>query len=491
MTELYSLSNIKENLGPAVNSVCDEVSPAITPDGRTIYFCRSFCRGNIGKEDIWVSTLDENGEWSRAINAGKSINVGIANFASSVLADGNTILLGSAFDSSGNQIEGVSLVSKTNDGWSKPENLIITNFSNQSKSNGFFLSNDGKILLMTIKKDDSFGEKDIYVSFLDKEKNIWSEPLNLGDMVNSTGDEISPFLASDGVSLYFSSDGHKGFGGADVFVSKRLDNTWLNWSNPINLGPEINTADWDAFFKITAKGDYAYFASNKDSYGNSDIFKIKVPEMVRPKTVVLVKGTITDAKTYKPISAEIEVFSFPEGKSETSIKSNFYNGMYAFTLQVGDVWRMTISAVDYENQEFILDLSGINEYNELQRDFALTPGIDSVFLMRNVLFELGKVESDQESVAQIGIISSFLKNNDDYFIEVVGNTDVVGTDKNNKEISILRAKNAAEVLIKYGIPENRIKIKGKSYKDPISDNNTDEGRALNRRVEFNLIRKQQ
>ncbi len=488
LVQTFSLSNNKENLGPAINSVCDELSPIITPDGKTIYFCRSYCRGNLGKEDIWVSFLDENDEWTRAVNAGISLNIGQSNFASSVLADGNTILLGSAFDSLGKQIEGVSLVRRTENGWSKPENLIITNFKNHSKSYGFFLSNDGRVLLMTIKGDDSFGEKDIYVSFL-VEGNIWSEPLNLGDIINTQGEEISPFLASDGVYLYFSSDGRKGCGSADVFVSKRLDDSWLNWSHPINLGPEINTPDWDAFFKITAKGDYAYFASNKDSYGQSDIFRIKVPERVRPQTVVLVQGTIKDGKSLKPILADIEVMTYPENKSETAVKSNYFNGQYGFTLQIGDVWSMKISAENYEPQTCILDLSNIEEYTELQRDFSLTPKLDSIFLMRNILFELGKENFDHESNPYFEIISKFLNQNKDYYIEIVGHSDNIGTDKKNKEISEQRAKNAKETLVKAGIPEDRIKTKGKSNKEPITSNDTEEGRALNRRVEFYLHKK--
>ncbi len=486
----YSNSKSKINLGNSVNSICNEISPIVSSNGDSLFFCRSFCRGNIGNDDIWISELDENNEWSRAKNSGKQLNLGKTNFVTSVFANGNKLLLGSSFDNNGKQIQGASVVTKTENGWSKPINITIKNFVNNSKTNGFFLSNDSKILLMTLNNESSYGEKDIFVSFLENGYN-YSEPFNLGDLINTKGDEISPFLANDGVTLYFSTDGRSGFGNADIYMSTRLDSTWMNWSEPINLGKDINSEGWDAFFKLSPKGDIGYFASNVESYGESDIFFAKLPEKIRPKTVSLVHGSIRDAKTMKPMKALVELFSYPEKKRYSFTYSNSNDGTYELSLPVRDIWTIKISNDDYFSQDYIIDLSLIDTHQVYIRDISLSSKLDTLFFMRNILFEFAQTNNKLNKSEEISILLKFLEHNNDYVIEVVGHSDSIGSPKNNERISLDRAKKAAEVLMNFGISKNRIIISGQSFFNPIAPNDTEEGRALNRRVEFYLRKKQQ
>ena len=218
-TELLSQSKKYEpqNLGSGVNSKCDELLPIISADGKTLFFCRDNCTGGFGGQDIWVSKLKPNGIWGNAVIIGSPLNNEHNNFVASVTPDGNTLLLGNVYNKDGTVGPGISLSKKIQGGWSFPEKVIIKNYYNNSSSGSFFLANDGRTLLMTAQRDDSYGKKDIYVSFLEDD-NSWSAPMNLGAAINTSEEEISPFLASDGVTLYFSSEGRGGFGSADVLI---------------------------------------------------------------------------------------------------------------------------------------------------------------------------------------------------------------------------------------------------------------------------------
>ena len=218
-----------ENLGPNVNSSYDEVGPVISPDGKTLYFDRPNHPENFGDDDIWVSELQANGSWSLGRNIGAPLNNADNNFVSSVTPDGNTLLLGNVYNRDGSMGPGVSIVRRTRTGWGTPQALKIRNYYSTASTANYSLANDGKTLLMAIQRNDSYGEMDLYVSFL-QPNNEWSEPMNLGPDINSTGYDRTPFLAADGVTLYFSSDGLGGYGSSDIFVSRRLDSTWQRWS---------------------------------------------------------------------------------------------------------------------------------------------------------------------------------------------------------------------------------------------------------------------
>ena len=267
----------KENLGRSINTKYSEHWPVISPDGRTLYFLREEDPVNYGESgDIWFSTLQNDGTWTLAQHYGKPLNSFDGGSVCSVTPDGNTLLLLGMYKIDGRiNFNGFSLSHRTKDGWSFPLGIVIKNIYNDNNHWSGYLSNDGKKLFMGIERKDSYGECDIYISFL-QNNNVWSEPINLGNVINSKEMEEDAFLAADNVTLYFESKGHGGFGGFDVFMSKRLDDSWKKWSTPVNLGPEINTSKDEQEYYITAKGDYAYFASDDNSYGNLDIFRIKL-----------------------------------------------------------------------------------------------------------------------------------------------------------------------------------------------------------------------
>lgn len=487
LASIYAQNQVRENLGKNINTECYELSPVISPDGKTLYFTRSECAGNTGKEDIWVSHLQPDSTWSKAVNMGSPLNNKGNNFVSWVSPDGNTLLLGSIYDTTGLDVkEGVSITSMGEKGWETPQGLIIEDYYNLNQSNGFCMNSEGNILLMTVERMDSFGKKDIYVSFL-QSNGLWTAPKNIGAQINTKEDEISPYLAHDGISLYFSSTGHGGYGNADVFVSRRLDDSWTNWSEPKNLGAGINTPEWDAFFKLTALGDYAYFVSNKSSYGKSDIYRIKIPETFRPRVVILVKGRVVNAKTKMPISTQVSFI--PEGKDSVQksvAKSNLATGEYAVTLLPARKYQIRGKIDGFKEFESSIDLSKDLVYREIIKNIELVPNSDSLIFLPNIFFKSGQIQPDDSTAQTIQRISDFLKKNADYTIVVSGFADNKGGEQKNIDLSRQRAEKVKEYFISIGTPENQIETVAMGQNDPIASNDTDEGRALNRRVELSL-----
>lgn len=340
-----------ENLGTNVNSKYSDAVDAIAPDGKTLFISRDKHPDNIGGteggRDIWYSTLKADGSWSLATNIGEPINNDGHNFVNSITPDGNTLLLANLYSKDGSaRGKGLSMTHRTANGWSFPENLNIQNFINKSTHNEAALSPDGKVILLSIQTDDNYGMNDIYVTFL-MENGDWTEPKNIGTTVNSVGDETGPFIAADGVSLYYSTNGISGFGNNDIFLSRRLDDTWTKWSEPENLGSGINTPRFDAYYSIAASGDYAYFTSSANSLGEEDVFRIALPKAVKPQPVVLVSGKVFDSKTKQPIAAAIKYEALSGGTNSGIARSNPATGEYKIALPAGKDFGFRAEAKNY------------------------------------------------------------------------------------------------------------------------------------------------
>jgi hypothetical protein len=294
--QLLASGIVIEALDSNVNSDYSELNPVLSPDGKVLYFSRQNHPDNIGgtddKEDIWYSELDSTGRWQLAQNMGTKFNNSGPNWLNNIHAvtpDGKSaiMVLGNKYDyknKAGTIVKmtaGVSISSNIGGEWSRPVALNIANDYNFSERAAYFLTNNRQTLIMSVEREDSEGDRDLYVSFL-KSDSTWTEPANLGNVVNSAGEESSPFLASDDKTLYFSSKGFSGYGGSDIYVSRRLDDTWTNWSEPENLGPEINSPLEDLFFNIPASSEYAYY-SKGITETNTDIFRVKLPIVRSPE----------------------------------------------------------------------------------------------------------------------------------------------------------------------------------------------------------------
>lgn len=487
-------SSKPENLGEAINSIYDEVAPMISPDGRTIYFVRKFHPENAGgindEDDIWYSVRDENGHWAPARNIGLPLNNKYNNFVQSITPDGNQLLLANVYNKDGSTAPGVSLTYKTKQGWAFPEKQTIDDFMNLSPFANYYLSNDGQFLLMSLERKDSYGEMDLYVSFR-KGDNRWSKPLNLGPIINTSVNDYSPFLAADGVTLYYSTSGKSGFGMEDIFVSTRLDDTWQNWTEPQNLGNVLNSPLSDTKYNIPASGEYAYFSSTNKSLGKNDIFRIKLPSKVKPKPVVLISGKVLNEKTNKPIDARIIVEELPGGKEVAIARTDPNTGEFKIILPAGKKYGFRAIGLGFFDVNKNIDLTDITEYTEIEDEMLrLSPiEVGSVVRLNNIFFEFAKAVLLPESYPELDRTSEFLKNNPTIEIEIGGHTDDIGSDVTNQKLSEKRARAVADYIISKGIDPKRLTVVGYGESRPIAFNTDEEGRAMNRRVEFKVMKK--
>lgn len=497
-----------ESLDKNVNSEFSELNPLLSPDGKTLYFSRRNHPDNVGgvndKEDIWYSELGSDGKWQLAKNMGPTFNNSGPNFVNTIQAvtpDGKSaiMILGNKYLPKGNSGEvvkmlaGVSISSNVGGEWTEPVGLNITNDYNFNEKANYFLTNNRKTMIMSVEREDSQGDRDLYVSFM-KDDSIWTEPLSLGKVVNTAAEESAPFLAADDKTLYFSSKGFSGYGGSDIYVSKRLDDTWTNWSEPENLGPEINSPLEDLFFNIPANSDNAYY-SRGVTETNMDIFRVKLPIMRSPDPWVTVKGKLIDAKTGEPIGAKIIYERLPDGTEMGITQSDPKTGEYEIKLPAGHLYGIRAEAKDHISESQNLDLRNITSDMVIDhKDFILAPiGVaaiaeNAVITLNNIFFDFDKATLKPESFPELNRIVEMMSERSTMQVEISGHADATGDAKYNLGLSKRRAESVKKYLTGKGVIETRIAVTYYGEEKPVESNATKEGRRKNRRVEFKILK---
>lgn len=501
-----------ENLGNAVNSEYNEINPVISPDGKTLFFGRvshpQNAHGQEGSQDIWYTELNNN-QWTLAKRMAQPLNKEEYNCAYSVTPDGNTLLIMGAYDRGNYQTRGFSFSKRTANGWSPPQKLSIPGLEGMSKGEYMcgFLSNDGKTLLMAFSEKKRSTKDDMYVSFLQK-NGIWTKPQDLGNEVNTDDfTETTPFLAADGNTLYFSSDRPGGQGSNDIYYTRRIDKTWKRWSKPVNLGPAINTEGYDAYYSVAAAGDYAYMVSKKNSLGKGDIVRIKIksdesdgkdgtskptiPLVPAPDPVVLLSGKVLDTKTGKPIDARIIYENLADGTEVGTAQTDPRTGEYKIVLPKGIKYGVRAVAKDFIAEAQNIDLTDMKDFKEISgTNLTLVPiEVNAVGVLNNLFFDTGKSEVRPDSYPELDRMVLTFNENPGLVLEIGGHTDNVGTDAANIKLSQERADSVREYMIGKGIEPDRVQSKGYGEAKPKATNDTEEGRQINRRVEFKVLKK--
>ena len=419
--------------------------------------------------------------------------------------------------------------------WTQPSVVEISYFKNKSEDQSACISADGNIMLFSIESFGSHGNEDIYVSFKQPEDS-WSEPKNLGGTINTKFQEFTPFLAEDNKTLYFASNGHGGLGSRDIFVSRRLDDTWNNWSRPVNLGDTINTEGMELSLVIPPGGDYVYVVSTQNSDGYGDINKINIspevfeqrlpaiieepiiidtiaeviidttsiarvidtiPEIVRtpiiqtpePKADILVlEGKILNAKTQQPIYALLTFENALDESQKEVIETDTVNGTYRILLSKNNNYNVKVSARRFFSKNEKLEIVG-QEVSELNLVYFLIPLVKGVTIdLKNVFFVRGTSHIISSSFTELDRVVSMMKENPTVFIELSGHTDNRGDSNLNLKLSQQRAAKVKEYLVSKGIEKRRIVSKGYGSTRPKYSNKNEEARKLNRRVEFTILK---
>jgi outer membrane protein OmpA-like peptidoglycan-associated protein len=462
----------------------------ISPDGKTLYYTRWKHPDNLGNQknqDVWFAEMQNDGKWGSAKPIGTPINNAEHNAICAISPDGKTILLNNVYLKDGSMSKGVSMSLKTVAGWGFPKPMNILNFKNKSDYAEYSFSPNGRVLIMTGQFTDTQGGKDIYVSFLQPD-NIWSEPKNIGKRVNTADEESTPFIASDGKTLYFSSKGFSGYGNNDIFISRRLDDTWLKWSEPENLGTIINTPEWDGYFSISALGDYAYFASQENALGEEDIFKLKVPESIKPNAVIQVTGGVYNMIDKKPISARINVQNLTD-KDTVCVSYDPETGDYKMMLPSKQNYTISATKKGYMAVSEPMDFTKENNFKEFKKNIYLLPiQAGQKMTLNSVFFEQSKAQMLTESFAELDRIIKVMKENPNMEIMLEGHTDNQGDWNANLQLSKERVEEVKKYLTAGGIDLKRVQTQGYGSTRPIASNNSEEKKKLNRRVEVTIVR---
>ena len=497
-----------EKLSSNVNSSYIEHSPLISPDGKRLYFSRKYHPDNIGgvndSEDIWMSELDdETGEWKPAVNVGPPLNTEGPNFISSItLVDGEEVLiLGNRYGQRGRMYNGVSMAKRQGDGYTSPVSLEVTNEYNYSPKTDFFLDPSGEALIISAERDDSYGGRDLYVSF--KKGGIWTEPLNLGSDINTAGEEVAPFQGQDGKTLYYSTNGISGYGGADIFVALRLDNTWKKWSSPENLGSGLNTPDDDQYFSIPSSGRHIYFSRGTVD-DDTDIFRFKADELFLSDDspylaslnhlvgsdpvdyVVILKGQVKDENGVVP-DATVILERLPDGLKIADMKTDD-QGNYRFAVRGGARYGVSVDIDGFLSERKNYDFNDISATDTISSDLQLTKiEVGAAIVLNNIFFDFDKAVLKTSSYSELNRILDLMNEGKINKIEISGHTDSVGDDSYNKALSERRAKAVYSFFLNNDISKDRMQSIGYGETKPKVPNDTAESRSINRRVEFKIL----
>lgn len=494
---LYNLNNPvpfePRNLGSSINTQYDDYLPSITADEQKMLITsRIPYEGSQDNapmkethEDFFISYKMDS-TWSPRKNIGKPINTLGNEGAQTMTADGTMLFFTACERPDGFGSCDIYYSFKKGNKWTVPRNVgrpINTRYWESQPA----VSADGRELYFISNRPGGYGKTDIWVSTLDS-YGEWTQPRNLGNIINTEDEELSPFIHADNNTMYFASKGWMGMGGSDIFVSRR--DTGIVWSEPKNIGYPINTHQDESDIRVAAKGDLAYFSSDRlEGEGGIDIYAFELYEEMRPKEVSYVRGNIYDAKTLKKLSAKFELIDLKTRRLVIEAYSDPVTGDFLVPLPVHRSYALNVSKEQYlfHSENFIVE-SLINTYSTKDLSIALKPiEVGRKVVLNNIFFDTDSDSLKPESRVELEKLGWFLKQNTTVKIEISGHTDNTGSAYNNKALSYNRAKAVYNNLVNQGVSAGRLKYTGKGATEPLAPNDSEANKALNRRTEVKIL----
>jgi outer membrane protein OmpA-like peptidoglycan-associated protein len=476
-----------KNLGPNINSTDYEYFPTLTADGLTLVITRNKRRSEAMdyQEDFYISFLNSEGQWGQAMNLGDPINTDDNEGAQTMTADGQQLFYIGCNKKGGMGSCDIYRSLREGRAWSRPENLGPPVNTEKWESQPS-ISTDGKTLYFSSSRPGGKGGADLWVTHL-APNGVWTEPRNLGDVINTDGYEETPFIHSDGRTLYFTSNGHVGLGGKDIYMS-RLDDNGV-WSEPLNLGYPINTWKDEMGLFVDAAGKLAYFGSDRDGgQGNLDIYSFALYEAARPIPVTYVKGIVKDRPSKHPLGAKFELIDLATSKTVIESSSDKVTGDFLVCLPVDRDYALNVSKDGYLFYSANFSLKDRTaDSKPYMMNVELQPiEFGKTVVLKNIFFETASFDLKPQSTAELEKLLAFMNDNPTINIEIAGHTDNIGSRGDNQILSQNRAKAVYEYLVGKGIAASRAVFKGYADTVPIDTNDTPEGRANNRRTEFTV-----
>lgn len=499
------------NLGPGVNTKDPEYFPTITVDGKTLLFTRRIEDKRVPvygeQEDFYVSNLSTFNTWETAVPMPKNINTVNNEGAPTIGADGRSLIFVACADESGSYGDNrkgkgscdLFYTKRLGTQWIDPVNLpgAINSPNWESQPS---LSADGKTLYFVrrVMARGARPDSDIYSSTL-KDDGTWDTPVRLPNTINTPYMEESVLIHPDGKTLYFSSQGHKGMGGLDIFVSRKNENG--EWGEAENLGYPINTSADENSLLVSADGEIAFFASDREGgFGKLDLYYFIMPEKFRPVKTLYFDGLVFDAVTKKAIPGKFSLVDIKTGKEVIRSEADQVSGAFTVSLPVNQEYALSVSYPGYTffSQNFNMTVAANQE--SFHMDIPMNPitATGTATALKNVFFDLGKATLRPESYVELNKLRDFLKANPTIKIEIGGHTDTRGDAAENLKLSDARAKSVKDYLIQQGIDAARLSSKGYGETMPIfsdeaiakmpTENDKEKAHQENRRTEYKIVK---
>ena len=464
------------NAGDSINSADLEYYPSVTIDDKILVFTRRVKGYN---EDFFVSARNDS-LWSKAKGIDGDINSNFNEGAQNISQDGEWLVFTGCNFPEGMGSCDLFFSSLTKRGWSTPENLgepVNSEFWESSPC----LSPDKRELYFSSNRPGGYGGKDIYVSKR-MPNGRWSEPENLGSKINTGGDESCPFIHADNQTMYFTSNGLTGYGGDDLFLARKQ--TDGSWDNIENLGYPINTTENEGSLVVAADGKTAYYASDRpDTRGGLDIYTFEMREDIRPNKTLWVQGKVFDSTTKEGLPSAVELIDIVSGQTLVKVQTN-ESGHYLITLPLGKDYAFNVNRKGYLFYSRNFPFSQKTPDSTYTIDIGLQPiEANASVILNNIFFDVNEFELKQQSVAELNRVVELLNDNPGIKILISGHTDNTGKAADNLKLSNNRAKAVVDYLITKGIETARLQYKGFGASQPVTDKTTEEGRAGNRRSE--------
>ena len=479
------------SVGEGVNTEVNEYLPAMTADGKTMIFTR-----RVGSYEFLFESTMINGQWSKARPI-EAINQHMEAGAHSISADGKLIVFTSCGRNDGYGSCDLYYSRRKNDSWTAPRNLGPS-VNSAAWDSQPCLADNGRTIYFSSNRKGTIGKKDLWITRRGPDHR-WTKPKNLGTDINTTGDEQSPFIHFDASTLYFTSNNHLGMGDYDIYKISRQDDS--TWQNITNLGYPINTKYHDGTLSIDILGNKGFITSDRhhrkdlirDRLVNAetDIYEFEVPMEIKPNPSTFMSVEVVDKITQKPIQAIVNVVNADDGKRVDKVKTD-EDGQVLVVLPLNKDYAIQVSKPGFAFYSERIELNGIHSLEEpfIQKVELWRPEDtdEAPIVLKNVLFESGSDKLQPNSMAEIEYLYRLLTEKPSIFIEIRGHTDSVGNDEDNLALSLARAKKVRDVLLKKGIDEERISVQGFGEAMPLAENDSEDGRRLNRRTEFLILK---
>lgn len=478
------------NLGSNVNGPYEEHSPSLRGDERVLYFTKNEApKPGVPRqhwiENIYSSDLQSDGSWGPAVRLSKDVNSKWREGASTVSPDGNYLIFTSCQREGGYGSCDLYIAVKRGNRWVGTRNLgpqINTKHWDSQPS----FSSDGRTLYFVSNRPGGKGAKDIYYSVIGDDGK-WSKPQGIS--LNTPYDDVSPYTHPDNETFYFSSDGYPGMGKRDLFVVERMGPD--SFGEPRNLGYPINSVEEEVSLSVSPSGTKAYYASGREGgQGGWDLYEFELPEYARPTPVTYASGKVVDSKTNEPVRAGFELLDLQSGERIVESFSDPETGEFLVIVPTGKGFALNASAEGYLFYSENFDPARYEPGKPFQFDVKMYPIEEGeAVVLKNIFFETDKYDLKAESQAELNKLVDFMNKNEKLEIEIGGHTDNVGSEAYNQELSENRAKSVYNYLIENNIAAERLSYSGYSLRQPIASNDTEEGRAQNRRIEFKITAK--